>query len=164
MNQSNEVAGATIAAAAVAVGIDIESFDAVNDSQQGHEFELKQVDGYTGTGVHITVLGKHADAIVKWNSKLLHTMNREAQMAQRKGKAPEPKSLEELHEQNIDGAIVRAVGWRNVKQPFTADALRKALRRNPHWIDQIVRESEDVANFTKKPLSNSLPSPQQSSD
>ncbi len=75
---------------------------------------------------------------------------REQVMAAKRGKPVDPRPLEELREQNIEGAAIRVVGWSGVKQEFSADLMRQALRRNPHWVDQIVRESDDLGNFTGK--------------
>jgi len=129
--------------------LDITGFDAVKESEAGYEFELLHTDGVTGTGVFVTVQGKHADEVKKWNSALVAKMTREHQMAARKGKPVEPKSMDELEAQNIDGAALRVTGWRNVKQPFSREAMAAALKRNPHWIDAIVHESDDLGNFTK---------------
>jgi len=131
--------------------LDLESFDAVVESEGGYEFELKQTDGITGTGVFVTVLGKHADVVVKWTTNLINAWNREQALAKRKGKDVEPKSLDELREQNIEGCAIRVTGLRGIKQEFSADLLKRALKRNPHWVEQIVNESDDLGNFPKKP-------------
>jgi hypothetical protein len=131
--------------------VDINAFDIVSRSAEGHEFELKDADGVTGTGVHLTVIGRYSDDVAKWNNAIMTKMSREAQMAARRGKAPDPKSLEDLRAQNIEGAAIRVIGWRGVKQPFDRELLKAALRRNPHWIDQIVEESDQIANFSKAP-------------
>lgn len=130
--------------------IDIDAFDAVSESEQGHEFELKEKDGVTGTGVVLVVIGKHADAVTKHAAKIINQAQRDALMAQKSGKPAPMKTLEELREQNIEAASIRVTGWKNVKQPFSADLLKNALRRNPHWIDQIVEASDDLGNFSRK--------------
>jgi len=129
--------------------LDITSFDAVADSDGGFEFELLGTDGMTGTGVYVTVLGRHADAVVAWGNKVFNATTRETQMAARKGKMVEPKTLDELRDQNIEGAVIRVTGWRNVAQDYTAELMKKTLLRNPHWLGQIVEQSENLANFTK---------------
>lgn len=126
--------------------IDITQFDAVTACEKGHSFELKGTDG-NGTGIALTVIGRHADPVNKWINKVVNQSIREQQMATRKGKTPEPKSLDDMRAQNIEGACVRVVGWSGVKQPFSVDLLRAALKRNPHWIEQIVEESDDLGNF-----------------
>lgn len=128
--------------------IDITSFDAVAQCEKGQPLALLNDDG-TETGITVDVIGKHADAVVKFNSRILHQSAKEAQIAQKKGKAPDPKTLEEIHELNIDGASVRVVGWHGVKQEFAKDLLKGALKRNPHWIGQIIEFSDDIGNFTK---------------
>lgn len=129
--------------------VDITEFDAVTDSENGYEFELKAVDGVTGTGVFVTVQGKHSDEVTKWTASIINKMQREAQIAARKGKTVEPKSMDEMKEQNIEGAALRVTGWENVKQPFSRDLLKTALKRNPHWVEQIIEESDNLGNFTK---------------
>jgi|DEB19_MinimDraft_2_1074335.scaffolds.fasta_scaffold07447_2 hypothetical protein len=129
--------------------VDIMSFDAVSESEAGYEFELKSKDEITGTGVFVTVLGKHADSVNKWVTKIVNTQIRENQIAARKGKQVDPKSLEEIKEQNIEGAVLRVTGWRNVSQPFSKELLTTVLKRNPHFIDQIIQESDNLGNFTQ---------------
>ena len=129
--------------------VDIMSFDAVSESEAGYEFELKSKDEITGTGVFVTVLGKHADSVNKWATKIVNTQIRENQIAARKGKQVDPKSLEEIKEQNIEGAVLRVTGWRNVSQPFSKELLTTVLKRNPHFIDQIIQESDNLGNFTQ---------------
>lgn len=130
--------------------LDITEFDAVAESEHGHEFELTGSDGVTGTGIYLTVLGRHSDAVTKWTTATVNQFTREQQMAHRRGKAVEPKPIEEVREQNREGAAIRVTGWRNVKQPYSIELMKSALKRNPHWIDQIIEESDDLANFTKK--------------
>lgn len=128
---------------------DILAFDAVADAEAGYDYEVKHPDG-TGTGVILQIIGSHADEITRWNTRLANAMLREQAMATKRGKPAEPKPIEELREQNIEGAAMRVVGWRGVKQAFDRELMKQALRRNPHWIEQIVRESEDLGNFIGK--------------
>lgn len=130
--------------------IDITEFNAVTACEKGHELELKGVDGITGTGIKLTIIGKHADPVNKWINKVVNQAMRDQQMASRKGKSPDPKSLDEIRDQNIDGACVRVTGWSGVKQAYAPDLLKAALKRNPHWIEQIVEESDDLGNFSSK--------------
>lgn len=129
--------------------LDITAFDAVTECEDGHEFELKDKDGITGTGVKLVILGKHADVVNKWLNKTVNAMIRERQIAERKGRGVDAKSLDEIREHNIDGAVIRVIGWKNVKQPFTPELLKASLKRNPHWVDQIVEESDNLGNFSK---------------
>lgn len=129
--------------------IDIMAFDAVAESEAGYEFELKAKDDMTGTGVFLTILGRHADPVNKWVTKLVNAQIREQSIAQRKGKTVEPKSLDEIKDQNIEGAVLRVTNWRNVAQPFTKELLTTVLAKNPHFVDQIIAESDNLGNFIK---------------
>ena len=130
--------------------IDITGFDAVAESDAGYEFELKGTDGMTGTGVFFTVVGKHADVVSKWTTKIVNAHLREQQIAQRKGKQVEAKSLDEIKAQNIEGALLRVTGWRNVTQPFTKELLATVFAKNPHFVDQVIGESDNLGNFSEK--------------
>lgn len=128
--------------------IDILSFDIVKDSEQGFDLDVKNADG-SNSGVVLVVLGKHSDKVSAWTKKRFNEIQRENEMAKRRGKEVEPKSLDDLEEFNLDGALVRVTGWKNVSQDFTEDLLKTVLKRNPHWIEQIIEASDDAANFTK---------------
>lgn len=129
--------------------LDILDFDAVKLSEHDHEFELKHLDGETGTGIFLKVVGKHADVATKFTAKIVNQQQREAMLAHKSGKPVQPKPLEELKAQNIEGTALRVTGWRNVKQPFSQELMRQALARNPHWIEQIIEESDSIGNFFK---------------
>lgn len=129
--------------------LDILSFDAVKLSEHDYEFELKHIDEITGTGVFVKVIGKHADVVTRFTDRLVNEQQRAAMLAHKSGKQLPAKSMEELRAQNIEAAALRVTGWRGVKQEFSQDLMRKALLRNPHWIDQIIKESDAVGNFFK---------------
>lgn len=126
--------------------IDITEFDLVGACETGHSFELRNPDGSV-TGISVTVLGGFAPEVVAWSAAVAEKFMNEQRMAQRKGKSAKAKTTDELKAQNIDGAVVRVSGWAGVRQPFTPELLRAALNRNPHWVAQIVDESENLGNF-----------------
>lgn len=128
--------------------VDLLSFDAVKESEQGFDLAIKNADG-TDSGVVLIVLGKYAQQVTDWTKAEFNKMQREAEMAKRKGKDAEPKSLDELRAFSINSALVRVTGWKNVTQEFSQELLRNALDRNPHWIEQITEASDEAANFTK---------------
>jgi hypothetical protein len=128
--------------------IDITTFNAVKESEIAIPLSMKTTDGQD-TGVTFLVIGRYAEPVQKWSKRIFAEYQREADIAKRKGKEPASKSIDELREQNIDGAVVRVVGWKGVKQNFTKGILKEALEANPHWVDAIVEESDNAANFTK---------------
>lgn len=150
--------------AKVAAPVDIMAFDAVAECADGHEFELLHQDGETGTGIIIVVQGKHSDEVFKWMSATVQKTTMEIEMAHKQRKQPKAKTMEELRAQNIEGAAVRCVGWKNVTQQFNRELMKAALLRNPHWIDQIVTQSDDLGNFTPKSSESCTSTPGTNSD
>lgn len=128
--------------------IDITSFNAVKESEHGYDLAMKTTDGQD-TGVVFVIIGRYSDPVQKWTKRIFAEYQREAEIAKRKGKEPPAKSIDELREQNLEGAMVRVTGWKNVKQDFSKDVLKQALENNPHWVDAIIEESDNAANFTK---------------
>lgn len=126
--------------------VDITAFDMVGACAAGHAATLRNPDG-TPTGITLIVRGAFAPEVVAWNSSTAEKFLNEQRAAQRRGKAPKSKTVDELEAQNIEGAVVRVADWKGVRQPFSADQLRAALKRNPHWTAQIVEESESLGNF-----------------
>jgi hypothetical protein len=130
--------------------VSIDNFDAVAESDRGYKLALKNTDG-TSCGVTLCIVGRHSDIVVRWLSVLVNGYQREQALAARKGKTVEPKSMDEIKAQNIEGAVIRVTGWENVTQEFSVALMRKALTRNPHWVDQILEASDDLGNFTAQP-------------
>jgi hypothetical protein len=128
--------------------VDILSFNAVKESEQGYDLAMKTTDGQD-TGISFTIIGRYSDPVQKWTKRIFAEYQREAEMAKRKNKEPASKSIDELREQNIEGAMVRVIGFKNVKQEFSKEVLKEALVNNPHWVDAIIEESDNSANFTK---------------
>jgi hypothetical protein len=128
--------------------VDILSFNAVKESEQGYDLAMKTTDGQD-TGVIFTIIGKYSDPVQKWTKRIFTEYQREVEIARRKNREPAPKSLDEMREQNVEGAMVRVIGFKNVKQEFSKEVLKEVLLNNPHWIDAIIDESDNAANFTK---------------
>lgn len=128
--------------------VDILSFDAVAESEQGFDLPMKGTDG-SDIGIKFKVLGRHSNAVQTWVKKQFQRLQREEIRAKRLNKEPDPADMEELKESNIEAACVRVIGWSGVKQEFTKDLLKQVLTKNPHFVDQIIEESNNDANFTK---------------
>jgi hypothetical protein len=137
------------------MSIDILSFDAVSDCEQGYDLELLDKDGVTPTGITVTVIGSKADSVQQWTSRVYSKMRQAEDLAKRKGQEVKV-DLNELRSQNIDGAALRVTGWKGVKQAFERELLKQALARNDHWVDQILEASNDLGNFGRMPRQNSL--------
>ena len=128
--------------------LDILSFNAVKDCAQGFNLEMKNPYG-DALGFSLAVIGKHSDAVVNWVNSIVNKATVEAEVARRKGKDVPSKTMQELRAQNIEGALVRVIGWDGIEQKFDKELLKTAIENNPHWIDQIIEASDDLGNFTK---------------
>jgi len=126
---------------------DISKINSVERCAHAAEMEVCDMDG-AELGIQFMVLGAQADAVVKHGSKAFNQSVLESERAKR-GKDTKPKTLEEIHESNIDSALVRVIGWKNVQQEFSKELCRDAIKRNPHWVNQIIEFSNDLRNFTK---------------
>lgn len=128
--------------------VSILDFDAVKDSSTAINVDMKSPDGES-LGVSFKVIGKNADEVQALQRKMMRKRQAEEFLAQRKGKPLEPTPIEELEEQGLELAAVRVVGWEGVNEPFDKALLKQVLKRNPHWVEQIIEESNADANFTK---------------
>ena len=128
--------------------ISILSFNAVEDCAKGYELEMKNPYG-DSLGFNLTIIGKHSDAVVNWVNGIVNKATVDAEIARRKGKPEAAKTMQELRAQNIEGAIIRVIGWSGVEQKFDKALLKTAIENNPHWVEQIVEASDDLGNFTK---------------
>lgn len=146
------------ALASAPAAFDINAFDSCSDSETPYEFPLKNGDGVTEAGITLFVLGKHSDVVTRYQNNMVNKLITEQEMAKRNKEEIAPRSIESIRASNLEGALIRVVGWGNVKQPFEKNLMRNALLRNPHWMDQILRESENLGNFTKKEPTSSEPS------
>jgi hypothetical protein len=128
--------------------LDITSFNAVKDADNFIKLDMKLADGEP-SGVIFHVIGKHAEAVQSVTRKIIRQQQNEEAIAKRKGKEPAPKTIEELEETGIELAAARVIGWEGVEQDFDKEILKVALKNNPHWVEQVVDESNNDGNFTK---------------
>lgn len=126
--------------------VDITEFDLVAACTSGHPFVLKNPNG-SETGITVIIRGSYAPEVTKYTSARAQKFINEQRMASRRGKTPPAPSLDEMTADNIAGAVVRVAGWLGVKQDYDEDLMRSALKKNPHWVTQIIEESDSLGNF-----------------
>lgn len=130
------------------MSISIRDFDAVGAAEAGAPLELLSEAG-DPTGIILTVVGDHAAVVQRYLSKIVRELRAREEMAKKQGK-PTEFDLEKLKEQGVEGAALRVLDWTGPAEPFSPAELRAALKRNPHWVEQITTFSGNLANFTKK--------------
>lgn len=133
---------------------DIESFDSVSECEKGAELELMHDDGITPVGIFLTVLGDQADVVAKHSRAASKRYLGGMKIAEKQKKETEftEKMIDSSQANDIESALVRITGWRQVTKPYSVDLMRTALKRNPHWIAQVHKFSANIGNFTVKPV------------
>lgn len=127
---------------------DITSVSSVDRCAKAAPMEVLDIDGKK-LGFQLLVLGAQAEAVQKYTNKIVNAEILQNAVARKSGKQPEPKLMEDTISSNIEAALVRIIGWEGVQQKFDKELLRDAIRKNPHWVNQIIEFSNSLENFTK---------------
>jgi hypothetical protein len=125
--------------------------DVTKQSEAGFEFEVQDDSTGKGIGVHLTVIGAHAPAVQKFTSKKLNDRRAFDEMNERRGKKAQIRKIEDDVEFGIELAAIRIVGWRGISEEFSQANAIQLCTVNPTIREQILKASEDLANFTKAP-------------
>jgi len=132
------------------LGVDILGFDVVTPCETAHDLMMLKEDDMTETGITFQVLGAHADVVKAHFKEKTKAYMTKSSVAEKQGKTDEftGKLIDSKEQNEIEGAAIRVVGW-DAKQDFSKQLLKQVLAKNPHWIGQIVKFSENIGNFTK---------------
>lgn len=125
----------------------LDDLNLVQASENSYEFEYLRGDGRP-TGVFISVLGSQAPKVQEWIRKTLNRRRAQEAIAAKRGKEVE-RLVEDDEDFGIGAAAIRIVGWRGIKEPYSADAAMKLCRNNSEVRDQIFEASNNLANFTR---------------
>lgn len=126
----------------------------------GFEFEVKDELTGKGTGIFLTVIGGHAQAILDFSKKELNARRVAQAMAEKRdprGKNPEAKvvPIEDDIEFSTEMVAIRVVAWRGIEEPYTHENAVNLCTINPPIKEQILAVSEDLRNFPLTALTNS---------
>ena len=127
----------------------ISDLDVTKQSEAGFEFEVQDDSTGKGVGVYLTVIGAHAPAVQKFTSKKLNERRVFDEMNERRGKKGQVRKIEDDVEFGIELAAIRIVGWRGISDEFSQANAVQLCTVNPTIREQILKASEDLANFTK---------------
>lgn len=129
--------------------ISILDFDATAGAEAGAPLKMCNPDG-TETPLTLFVLGDDSDVVQKYINKVVRADNAQAAVAKKAGREVE-FDLAKVNEKNVCSAAARVTGWEGVDETFDPELLKKALRRNGHWVESIIAYAGNRANFTKTP-------------
>lgn len=127
---------------------DITSVSSVDRCAQASPMEVQDMDAQD-LGFQLMVLGAQAEAVQKYTNKIVNDEIMQSEIARKKGKPQKQRTMEDTIIGNIEAALVRVTDWVGVKQKFDKETLREAIKKNPHWVNQIIEFSNDLRNFTK---------------
>lgn len=127
---------------------DITSVSSVDRCANASPMDVQDMDGQD-LGFQLMVLGAQAEAVQKYTNKIVNDEIIQSEIARKKGKPQKQRTMEDTINGNIEAALVRVTDWVGVKQKFDKETLREAIKKNPHWVNQIIEFSNDLRNFTK---------------
>jgi hypothetical protein len=128
--------------------VSLDDLDLVSECSDSYEFELQDAKG-KDTGIFISVVGSHAEKVRSWQFKRTNEIRTRMAIAKRKGKENDITLAEDDAELGAESMAIRVTGWRGIKEECNFQNAVKLCYRNPVFAEQIFRESENLANFTK---------------
>ena len=126
----------------------IKDFDAVAKSANSYEFEFIDEHG-KNSGFFITIIGAQSESVTK---RHLARLNKERQTNReliRRGKEEILKPMEEVLDDFAGDVAACIVGWRGVEEKYTPELAFQVLKNNELIYEQVKKESQNLANFTK---------------
>ena len=129
----------------------------------GYTFEPK-FPGGDGIGATITVRGPESEPVKRLVREQLAQAQARELAARKRGRDPEPLTLDEMRNQAIDLAVAYTIGWDGFMDGDTPleplEANLRAVYTDHSWLRrQVIEEAQDLGNFvqrTGKPSSNTL--------
>ena len=129
----------------------LSDLDVTKQCADGFEFEVTDDATGKGTGVFLTVIGAHAPVVLEFLRKALNARRVFDEMNEKRGKKAASRSIEDDIEFSTEQIAIRVTGWRGISDEFSHAGAMRLCTINPPIREQILRESESLANFTQKP-------------
>jgi hypothetical protein len=127
----------------------IDDLDVTKSCEDGYEFEVTDETTGEGSGVFLTVIGGHAQRIADFTKKMLNERRVAEAMHEKRGKGPKVTPVEEDMAFSIELIAMRVIAWRGIKEPYSHENAVKLCTVNPLIKEQVLKASNDMANFTK---------------
>jgi len=129
--------------------VSFESLNLVAKSANGHTFTLKDQSG-EDTGITMTVIGSNSDIVQKHHSRHIDALRVKDAMAKKRGKDVEPEPFEKDVAHTAESAAIRLIGWTGIDRPWSPEAAIELCTVNPLVFSQVMKESDELGNFTGK--------------
>lgn len=122
-------------------------------SAEGFEFEYLDGDGKE-TGIFVTVMGENAPPVQSWLNKKLNNRRLHEENLKRRGKKPEPATVEDDREFGIEYMAIRVIGWRGLAEEYSPELALQWCTNDSLIVEQIKSASENISNFTGSKSAN----------
>lgn len=133
----------------MAKSFSLSDLDVTHQCEGGFEFEVTDDANGKGTGVFLTVIGAHAPAVQKFTTKTINARRVFDEMQEKRGKKAAIRTVEEDLEFSNGLVAIRVTSWRGISDTFSPEGAVHLCTINPPIKEQILKASEDLANFTK---------------
>ena len=133
--------------------LDITDLDAVAAGDTPFEVEYIRADG-SGSGVFLLVLGGQSEKVQGEVNRLVNDRRKkQAVAAAMTGRSnPEKADFTPIEDDIAFGhrlTAIRLVGWRGIKQEWSAENAFRLISRNSEIAEQVTMASNNLANFMR---------------
>ncbi|NQE62957.1 hypothetical protein [Caulobacter sp. RHG1] len=128
--------------------VDLSDLDAVTAGETPFEVEYIRKDG-SGSGVFLLVLGGQSDKVQAEVNRLVNDRRKKQAQATAVGGAVEFTPIEDDIAFGHRLTAVRLVGWRGIKQDWSAENAFRLISRNSEIAEQVTAASNTLSNFMR---------------
>ena len=133
------------------MSFDIKKHNPTDVAEAGFEFTVVLPDG-TETDAKIKVRGSNSPKVKDFYRKAFNEMQIKESAAKRRGKEPEPMSLDESEDFAVRSSAVRIISWSNIEEDgkpvlFSKDEAERMMKAYPFLRELVTKESEEITNF-----------------
>lgn len=129
--------------------LDLNDLDAVAAGDTPFEIEYIRADG-SGSGVFLLVLGGQSEKVQGEVNRLVNERRKKQAQAAALTKGPDRAEFTPIEDDIAFGhrlTAVRLVGWRGIKQEWSAENAFRLISRNSEIAEQVTTASNNLANF-----------------
>jgi hypothetical protein len=133
------------------MSFDLKKNDPTKSAEVGYEFDVVMPDG-TITDIKIKVRGALSKVVKDFYRNTFSQMQVKEQAAKKRGKEPEPMSLQESEDFAIQSSALRVISWSGIAEdgkevPYSKDECLRIMKDYPFLREAVTQESEQVLNF-----------------
>jgi hypothetical protein len=126
--------------------VSLNDLDAVASCDTPFEFQVVSPKTGKPMDVFISVIGDQSDRVKQHARQATN----KARLAEATRKIEDRViTIEEDEQFSVETCVLRTVGWRGIKEPFTAENARTLYTKNVMIRAQVLRHSSNIANFIK---------------